>query len=104
MNTNYQRKFRTQSHPSIQPVQTTRRVQQTYQPVVYQQVQPVYQPIQQSKTAQPSRHRRKERRKRRSLLSTVLMIIGTLTLFVLLMRYAIVPLLVLLPQWLGGAA
>ena len=43
-------------------------------------------------------------RRRRSLLDTILMIIGAVTVFVLLMRYAIVPLLVMLPQWLGGAA
>lgn len=100
MNNNYQRKFRTQSHPSVQPV----KPEQVYQPVVYQAAQPVYQPIQPPKADQPVRHRRQRRRKRRSLLSTVLMIIGALTLFVLLMRYAIVPLLVMLPQWMGGAA
>lgn len=74
MNDHYERKFRTQSN----------------QPAVSQQ----------------PRHRRAQRkpRKRRSLLATVLMIIGAVTLFVLLMRYAIIPLLVMLPQWLGGAA
>ena len=50
------------------------------------------------------RHRRQQRRKRRSLLAALLMAIGAVTIFVLLMRYAIVPLLVLLPQWMGGAA
>lgn len=84
MNTNYQRKFRTQSHPSVQPAM----YQQTYQP-----------PRQ-----EPVRHPRQQRRKRRSLLATVLMIIGGITVLVLLMRYAIVPLLVMLPQWFGGAA
>ena len=91
---NYQRKFRTQLHPTNQPAQPTQYVQ----PVVYQPVQPP------KPEQQPVRHRRQQRRKRRSLLATVLMIIGALTLFVLLMRYAIVPLLVLLPQWMGGAA
>lgn len=57
-----------------------------------------HQPMQQ----EPPRQRR-SRRKRRSLLPTILMLIGAVALFVLLMRYAIVPLLVLLPQWLGGA-
>lgn len=56
-----------------------------------------HQPMQQ----EPPRQRR-SRRKRRSLLATTLMLIGAVALFVLLMRYAIVPLLVLLPQWLGG--
>lgn len=31
-----------------------------------------------------------------------LMLVGAVTLFVLLMRYAIIPLLVMLPQWMGG--
>lgn len=47
----------------------------------------------------PQRHRQ---RNRFSLLKTVLMLIGAATVLVLLMRYAIVPLLVQLPQWLGG--
>lgn len=58
-----------------------------------------HQPMQQ----EPSR-RRRPRRKHRSLLATILMIVGAVTLFVMLMRYAIVPLLVMLPHWLGGAA
>lgn len=45
---------------------------------------------------------RRPRRKRFSLLKTALMLIGAATVLVLLMRYAIVPLLVLLPQWQGG--
>ena len=53
---------------------------------------------------EPPRHKRPKPRRHRSLFSTMLMIIGALTIFVLLMRYAIVPLLVLLPQWMGGAA
>lgn len=57
-----------------------------------------HQPMQQ----EPPRQRH-GRRKHRSLLATILMLIGAAALFVLLMRYAIVPLLVLLPQWLGGA-
>lgn len=93
---NYQRKFRTQTHPTIQPVQPTQHMQPVYQPVVYQPVQPV-------KPEQPVR-RRQQRRKRHSLLAALLMAIGAVTIFVLLMRYAIVPLLVLLPQWMGGAA
>lgn len=48
--------------------------------------------------------RRRRARKRRSLFATLLMIVGAVTLFVLLMRYAIVPLLVMAPQWLGGVA
>ena len=92
MNTNYQRKFRTQSHPSVQPAQ----LQQTYHPT--------YQQVYQQPAATPARKPRQQRRKRRSLFATLLMIIGGVTLLVLLMRYAIVPLLVKLPQWFGGAA
>ncbi len=53
---------------------------------------------------EPPRRKAPKPRRRRSLLATILMIIGAVTVFVLLMRYAIVPLLVMLPQWLGGAA
>ena len=53
---------------------------------------------------EPSRRKAPKPRRRRSFFSTALMIIGAITVLVLLMRYAIVPLLVLLPQWLGGAA
>ncbi len=53
---------------------------------------------------EPPRHKAPKPRRRRSLFATVLMIVGAVTLLVLLMRYAIVPLLVMLPQWLGGAA
>lgn len=74
MNNQYERKFRTQSYPTAVPQQ------------------------------QPARRRRAKPRRRHSLLSTILMIIGAITVLVLLMRYAIVPLLVMLPQWLGGAA
>lgn len=49
----------------------------------------------------PSRRRKK--RTHRSLFSIFLMLVGAATLFVLLMRYVIVPVLVMLPQWLGGA-
>lgn len=46
--------------------------------------------------------KRRPRRKRFSVLKAALMLVGAATLMVLLMRYAIVPLLVMLPQWLGG--
>lgn len=76
MNNQYERKFRTQSYPTAVPQQ------------------------------QPARRRRAKAKPRRSrsLLSIILMIIGAITVLVLLMRYAIVPLLVMLPQWLGGAS
>lgn len=51
----------------------------------------------------PAKTRHRPRR-RRLLFATLLMIVGAITLLVLLMRYAIIPLLVMLPQWLGGAA
>lgn len=53
---------------------------------------------------EPPRRKSPKPRKRRSLFATILMLVGAVTLFVLLMRYAIVPLLVMLPQWFGGAA
>ena len=75
MNNQYERKFRTQS----------------YQPTVPQRAE---------------RHRRAQVKphRRRSLFSLILMGVGAVTLLVLLMRYAVIPLLVMLPQWLGGAA
>lgn len=56
-----------------------------------------------SSPSQQEPPQRRPRRKRFSLLKTVFMLVGAVTLVVLLMRYAIVPLLVLLPQWLGGS-
>ncbi|MBE5802940.1 MAG: hypothetical protein E7316_00330 [Clostridiales bacterium] len=57
-------------------------------------------PVQQ----EPRKRKPRDKRSRFSLLKTILMIIGLLTIFVLLMRYVIIPVLVMLPQWLGGAA
>ena len=44
-----------------------------------------------------------KKRRRFSLVRTLLMLIGLGTVFVLLARYVIVPVLVMLPQWMGGA-
>lgn len=69
---------------------------------------PQYQRKFRAQTHQPAqqepRRQRPKHRKRRSLLAMILMIVGAATLFVLLMRYAIIPLLVMLPKWLGGVA
>lgn len=51
----------------------------------------------------PERRREKPRRRRFSLFKTLLMLLGAGCLLVLLMRYVIVPVLVYLPTWLGGA-
>lgn len=56
-----------------------------------------HQPI----VAEPTR-RHRQSRKKHSFFGTLLMIIGAGTLLVLLMRYVIVPILVMLPRWLGG--
>ena len=53
---------------------------------------------------EPHRHRRPRRRRPFSVLSTVLMLIGLVTVAVLLMIYLIVPLLVQLNVLYGGAA
>ena len=68
--------------------QPYKRQFRTQQPVQPEPVRPVH---------------RRRRRARRSLFATFLMIVGAATLIVLLMRYVIVPVLVMLPQWLGGA-
>ena len=47
---------------------------------------------------------RRRRKKRRSIWGALLMLVGAGTLFVLLMRYVIVPVLVMLPGWIGGGA
>lgn len=57
----------------------------------------------QSPRQQPRIRRAEKRPRRRSIWSMLLMLIGAATILVLLMRYAIVPLLVMLPAWLGGA-
>ncbi len=51
---------------------------------------------------QPEKRPEKRQRRRFSLVKALLMLVGAATLLVLLMRYAIVPLLVALPSWLGG--
>lgn len=56
------------------------------------------------RSAAPVPQREMPRRKRFALMKTLLMLVGAATLLVLLMRHVIVPVLVLLPQWLGGAA
>lgn len=43
-----------------------------------------------------------KKRRRFSVMKTLLMLIGLGTVFVFLARYVIVPLLVMLPQWMGG--
>ena len=43
-----------------------------------------------------------KKRRRFSLWRTLLMLIGLGTLLVLAARYVIVPVLVMLPQWIGG--
>lgn len=54
---------------------------------------------------QPAGKPKKEKKPRRrfSLIRTALMLIGLVTVLVVLARYVIVPVLVLLPQWMGGA-
>ena len=47
---------------------------------------------------------RSRRRRRYPLWAVLLMLLGAGTLLVLLMRHVIVPVLVLLPGWLGGGA
>ena len=42
------------------------------------------------------------KRRRFSLIRTLLMLIGLGTVLVMLARYVIVPVLVMLPQWMGG--
>ena len=44
------------------------------------------------------------RKRRFSLLGTLLKIVGAAALLILLMRYVIVPVLVMLPHWLGGVS
>jgi len=46
--------------------------------------------------------RRSRPRRRRSLLGTVFMLIGVAAMLVLLARYVVVPVLVMLPSWMGG--
>ena len=46
----------------------------------------------------------KKKKRRFSLVKTLLMLIGLGTVLVVLARYVIVPVLVMLPQWLGGVA
>lgn len=50
----------------------------------------------------PVQQPEKRQRRRFPLVKALLMLVGAATLLVLLMRYAIVPLLVALPSWLGG--
>ena len=52
--------------------------------------------------APPMPHSRRKRRY--PLWAVLLMLLGAGTLLVLLMRHVIVPVLVLLPGWLGGGA
>lgn len=52
----------------------------------------------------PEREPKRRRHRRFSLIKTLLMLVGAITLLVLLMRHVIVPVLVMLPTWLGGAA
>lgn len=52
----------------------------------------------------PERKPERRRHRRFSLIKTLLMLVGAITLLVLLMRHVIVPVLVMLPTWLGGAA
>ena len=47
---------------------------------------------------------RSRRRRRYPLWAVLLMLLGAGTLLVLLMRHVIVPVLVLLPGWIGGGA
>lgn len=62
-------------------------------------------PYQRKHRSQPKhRPERPHRRRRFSIIKTLLMLVGVATLLVVLMRYAIVPLLVVLPTWMGGAA
>lgn len=60
------------------------------------------QPPRPSEADSPKAPRR--RKKRRSIGAVFLMLVGAGTLFVLLMRYVIVPVLVMLPGWMGGGA
>lgn len=60
------------------------------------------QPPRPSEADSPKAPRR--RKKRRSIGAVLLMLVGAGTLFVLLMRYVIVPVLVMLPGWMGGGA
>lgn len=43
------------------------------------------------------------RRRRRSFLGTLFMLIGIAAVLILLARHVVVPILVLLPAWMGGA-
>ncbi len=62
-------------------------------------------PKRQPKHRQPQKQKPKERRPRSrfSLIRTVLMLLGLGVVIVALGRYVVVPLLVALPSWLGGA-
>ncbi|MBR4081724.1 MAG: hypothetical protein IKK21_08085 [Clostridia bacterium] len=87
----------------MQPTPRNHRTQHRAVPqyIPVQPPQPHYQPAPPPAQPQPPRKEKKKRR-RFSLIKTLLMLIGLGTVLVVLARYVIVPVLVMLPAWLGG--
>lgn len=84
----------------MQPTPHNRHTQHRAVPQ-YIPVQPPQQPHH-IQPAPPPRPPKKQKRSRFSLIRTLLMLIGLGTVLVVLARYVIVPVLVMLPGWLGG--
>lgn len=57
-----------------------------------------------SSSVKPQDSPKQRPRRRRSVIGTLLMAVGALTVLILLLRHVIIPLLVFLPSVMGGGA
>lgn len=89
--------------PTNHPRRTQHRAVPQYIPVPPPQQPQYFQPA--PPPPQPAGKPKKEKKPRRrfSFIRTALMLIGLATVLVVLARYVVIPVLVLLPQWMGGA-